>query len=116
MVRAGPRWRDRGRTIDHILPKARGGTNHDWNKRIICRGCNETLGAFGNCAGAVAAMRAVIGIEPVAACIRWWRQQGREAERRRLLDATKPENWCATPPSPGGENTDTTVAKEATPR
>lgn len=115
MVRAGPRLSDRSRTIDHILPMARGGTNHDWNKRIICRGCNETLGAFGNCAGAVAAMRAVIGLKPVAECIRWWREQGRVSERRRVLDATKAENWCAQAPTHAREKADT-VGKEAPPQ
>lgn len=95
MVRNGPKWTDRGRTVDHILPRSRGGTNAPWNQRIICRSCNETLGAFGNCAGALAAIRAVIGIKPVAECLRWWREQGREAERRRLLEETKPERWCA---------------------
>ncbi len=95
MVRRGKHWQDRGRTIDHIVPRARGGSNSPHNRRIICRSCNETLGAFGNCAGAVAAIRGVIGMKPVGECLRWWRQQGREAERRRLLEETKQELWCA---------------------
>lgn len=29
------------RTLDHILPKSRGGLNATWNLRLACRRCNE---------------------------------------------------------------------------
>lgn len=37
---------DAGReaTVDHIHPKARGGTNRMDNLRVICRDCNERKG------------------------------------------------------------------------
>ena len=31
-------------TIDHIMPKSRGGTNHDCNLRLLCRKCNMRRG------------------------------------------------------------------------
>jgi len=31
-------------TIEHILPKAQGGTNSDWNLAIACRRCNGEKG------------------------------------------------------------------------
>ena len=95
MVRRGRDWNDRGRTRDHILQKSRGGGNARHNIRIICRRCNEVLGAFGNCIGAVAAMRAVIGNPPLRECLIWWRAQRREAMHREAYRATKPDRWCA---------------------
>lgn len=101
MIRKGADWESRGRTRDHILPRCRGGSHRPENIRIICRRCNETLGAFGNCVGAVAAMRAVIGRQPVGDCLRWWRRQARRARAAAVFDATKPDRWCA----PMGETT-----------
>ncbi|MGD9725277.1 MAG: HNH endonuclease [Nitrospiraceae bacterium] len=31
--------------VDHILPRARGGQNHDSNLRLLCERCNESRGA-----------------------------------------------------------------------
>lgn len=31
-------------TVDHIIPKSRGGTNHDCNLRLLCRKCNMERG------------------------------------------------------------------------
>ncbi len=42
-----PCWicRDRpGTTIDHVIPKSKGGKNHHDNIRMACLACNETKG------------------------------------------------------------------------
>lgn len=99
LVRSRGRLHDRVRTVDHILARRNGGSDAPENLRIVCRGCNETLAELGQCLGALAAMRAVIGRRPVAECIRWWRQQGEISHRMKLLEATRPENWCAPLPA-----------------
>lgn len=32
-------------TVDHIKPKAEGGTNHQWNLQTMCEHCNRIKGA-----------------------------------------------------------------------
>ena len=48
-------------SFDHILPKARGGGDDRSNLRVCCRLCNQALSMVGDCAGALACIRAVIG-------------------------------------------------------
>lgn len=31
-------------TLDHIIPRGRGGRNANWNFRLMCRACNEAKG------------------------------------------------------------------------
>lgn len=34
----------RSATIDHVIPRCRGGTNHPLNLVLCCRGCNDVKG------------------------------------------------------------------------
>ena len=31
-------------TLDHIIPRGRGGRNANWNFRLMCRACNQAKG------------------------------------------------------------------------
>lgn len=46
-------------TVDHILPRARGGTNHRRNLRPLCFGCHAVLNDAGQCVGALACMLSI---------------------------------------------------------
>lgn len=35
-----------GLTIDHVIPKSRGGSDDDGNKQTLCRGCNQAKGSL----------------------------------------------------------------------
>ena len=36
---------DRDLTIEHIIPRSRGGTNAPWNLCVLCKRCNEEKGS-----------------------------------------------------------------------
>ena len=63
MVKTSRTPNPRAPSIDHILPKVRGGRmfihGDVRNWRLLCCGCNNFLAICGHCPGAVAAVKAV---------------------------------------------------------
>ena len=79
-------------SVQHVLPKRRGGTNHRDNLRLCCVRCNWLLEAADDCPGALACAKAVAG--PFADSVgirnvtRGWPRVGHETLRlHRALDA-----------------------------
>lgn len=71
--RTSPVQKARQATIDHILPRSRGGTHDAENLRWCCQNCNVALGHLGGCAGALACAYAVTGLGTRASEVaRWW--------------------------------------------
>ena len=44
-------------TIQHLLPKRRGGSNKAENLKYCCKACNETLNGLGDCPAILACMK-----------------------------------------------------------
>lgn len=40
----GKPLQDADATVDHVVPKSKGGTDADWNLRSLCRKCNSEKG------------------------------------------------------------------------
>ena len=66
-----PEFRGRWLTLDHILPKARGGTTAVINRRAMCALCNEARGLLNHCVGALACSMAVNGRAPLQTIAKW---------------------------------------------
>ena len=65
MVRS-PRGTGRGQSsldasLDHIRPRAQGGSDRLENLRVVCKLCNQSRAAADHCVGAMACVRAVLG-------------------------------------------------------
>jgi hypothetical protein len=73
---------DNALTVDHILPRARGGTHTSENLRPMCKLCNQSLAHVGNCLGALACARAVMGYTPQQNVLRWWRGVVADGKKR----------------------------------
>ena len=60
-------------TRDHILPQKRGGTDDAWNIKLACQWCNEARAITGDCIGALACAKSVMGYASIRDIHRWWR-------------------------------------------
>lgn len=60
----------RQRTVEHMLPKCRGGTDEAHNLRWACRRCNEFRSIAGHCIAALRCAEAVVGENQPAAVYR----------------------------------------------
>lgn len=79
-----PQDRDRQATVDHILPRCRGGSHAPENLRWCCKLCNQVMGRAGHCAGALACALAVHGRAALDAAVRPrgpWRPTSTEGAR-----------------------------------
>ncbi len=59
-------------TLDHIVPRRSGGGHAVQNLRIVCRLCNASRAITGDCVGALACVRAVIGRQNLRRVARAW--------------------------------------------
>jgi len=60
-------------TVDHILPRERGGATEPHNLRPMCAWCNGLRGALDHCTGALACVIAIKGrATPAKTVHRWW--------------------------------------------
>lgn len=77
-----------GATVEHLLPKSRGGRTEQydgyWNVRLACRQCNELRSAAGHCMAALACARAVLGTSTSQGKIQRW-LAGKQPERSRVF-------------------------------
>jgi hypothetical protein len=69
----GARLKRRGmrqRTVDHLVPRSRGGTNARENTVAACHACNQTRNLFGHCPGALACWLTVLCLPPPSRILR----------------------------------------------
>lgn len=91
-------------TLDHIVPRWRGGSNAIKNLRIICLLCNQARAVVGDCVGALACVRAVIGRKPMREVAHLWMRrwgrpgQGRPRSRRSEKNRQRRQQAVQEPP------------------
>lgn len=62
-------------TVDHLLPRERGGVNVPSNVVLSCQRCNELRAAAGHCLGALACARTVLPYPTISSVTLWLRQR-----------------------------------------
>lgn len=73
-----------GASVDHVLPQNAGGTDVIDNLKLSCGWCNQGRAITGDCIGALACAKAVVGRAPYPRLSAWWRSAVGFSRQREL--------------------------------